>query len=92
MRLLIIEPQNTEQGISKCFSLLLRFDIRYSKHLSPAPRTPQLVTRNPQRVAFTVEPLTGIIKAKPFGLGYLFSYLTYEGRLVIIFCIKSIII
>ena len=42
---------------------------------------PQLETRNPQRIAFKIEPLTGVIKAEPFGLGYL---LDVNGTIYII--------
>ncbi len=60
-----------EYRISKCFSLLLRFDIPCSTFDIQNTFLPQPTTRNPQRVAFTMEPLTGVIKAEPFGLGYL---------------------
>ena len=48
---------------------------------------PKPATRNPQRVAFTMEPLTGVIKAEPFGLGYL---LLISGNTL--FCLFMIII
>ena len=37
------------------------------------------VTRNSQRVAFTMEPLIDVIKAEPFGLGYLLYDTTLDS-------------
>ena len=36
-------------------------------------------TRNSQRVAFTMEPLIDVIKAEPFGLGYLLYDTTLDS-------------
>lgn len=52
-------------------------ELLIENNLNPYPET-----RNPQRAAFILEPLTEVIQAEPFGLEYLRSvqirFISYE--------------